>query len=138
MDIDRASFETGIPVIDRQHNEYIDMVERLILQCKKGGLEPTQVHSEVKEVVRYASEHFDDEELLMRSVNYPAYKQHLEKHNQFRARLDDFLRVLKSEGIDDDYGVVLTNWLLGWVKHQIQTDDAALAVFLNDEGSKKP
>ena len=72
----------------------------------------------------------------MRSVNYPAYKQHLEKHNQFRARLDDFLRVLKSEGIDDDYGVVLTNWLIGWVKHQIQTDDAALAVFLNDEGSK--
>jgi hemerythrin len=74
---------------------------------------------------------------LLRSVNYPAYKQHLEKHNQFRTRLDDFLKVIKSEGINDEFGVVLTNWLLGWVKHQIQTDDTALAVFLKDEGSKK-
>ena len=41
MDIDRASFETGIPVIDRQHNAYIDMVERLILLCEGGaGAQP--------------------------------------------------------------------------------------------------
>ena len=135
MDIDRASFETGIPVIDRQHNTYIDMVERLIMQCEKGDLEPSQIHSEVKEVVRYALEHFDDEERLMRSVNYPAYRKHLEKHNQFRTRLDDFLNVLKSEGISDDYGEVLTNWLLAWLEHQIQKDDAALAAYLKEERS---
>jgi hemerythrin len=130
MDINRSSFETGIPVIDRQHIAYIDMVERLIGQCKKGILDPGQIHSEVKEVVWYALEHFNDEELLMRSANYPTYSRHLEKHNQFRSHLDGFLKLLKNEGIDEDYGVVLTNWLVGWLEHHVQEEDALLAAFL--------
>lgn len=135
MKIDRKLFETGIPVIDRQHNAYVDMVERLLMRCEKGGMKPVDIRSEVKEIVRYAMEHFDDEELLMRSLHYPAYKQHLLKHNEFRNRLDDFLKRLKSDRIEDDYTMLLTNWLFGWIKQQVQTDDAKLAAFLKTERS---
>ena len=133
MDIDRSLFETGIPVIDRQHDEYVDMVERLVLLCEKGGMDPEDIRSEVKKIVRYALEHFDDEEFLMRSVNYPAYDQHLKKHNEFRSRLDEFLKILKSGQIEDDYTMLLTRWLLGWLEQQVQTDDAKLAAFLKTE-----
>lgn len=133
MGIDRKLFETGIPVIDRQHHAYVDMVERLLLSCRKGPMELEDIRSAVKDIVHYALEHFNDEELLMRSVNYPAYKQHLEKHNEFRNRLDDFLMTLKSGRIEDDYTILLTNWLLGWLEQQVKTDDAKLAAFLKAE-----
>lgn len=135
MDINRKLFETGIPVIDRQHNAYVDMVERLLLLCEKGGMEPADIRSEVKEIVRYALEHFNDEEHLMRSINYPAYSQHFEKHNEFRNRLDEFLKLLKRGSIEDDYTMLLTSWLLGWLEQQVQSDDAKLAAFLKDERS---
>jgi len=133
MDIDRTAFHTGIPVIDRQHDAYIDMVQRLMRRCEKKSLKPSQIHAEVKEVVRYAVEHFDDEERLMRSINYPAYKTHLEKHDQFRVRLDGFLHTLKHGGIDGDYGAVLTDWLIGWLEQQVKHDDAKLAAYLKSE-----
>lgn len=135
MDIARKSFETGIPVIDRQHHAYIDMVERLLLRCEKDCMEPADLRSEVKEIVRYAWEHFDDEEFLMRAVNYSSYNQHLEKHDEFRNRLDDFLKRLKSGRTENDSTMFLTHWLVGWIDKQVQADDAKPAAFLKEERS---
>jgi hemerythrin len=85
---------------------------------------------ETREVVKYAMEHFDAEEALMRSRKYPAYEEHLAKHNVFRDWTDTLATELEGETDLDEYTIRLSKWLIEWFCDQVLTDDRKLAAFL--------
>lgn len=128
---DRALLVTGIPLIDRQHAEYADLVDKLFEMANRGGVNRQALSAEVDAVIRYAVEHFDAEEYLMRSANYPALAEHSQKHNVFRVKTDRLVAEWE-DGLDaDEFTIRLSRWLIEWFCDQVQNDDRKLAVFLN-------
>ncbi|MCF7669516.1 MAG: hemerythrin domain-containing protein [Verrucomicrobia bacterium] len=136
MRIDRESLRTGIPIIDRQHEEYFGLVERFFAMSEHSNTEIGRLESEVDKVIAYAIEHFDAEEYLMQSANYPHYEEHCAKHNVFREKVDTIVC-----GQDRDalalYIAELSKWLIDWFSDQICNDDKKLAAFLKEQGEDK-
>ncbi len=129
--LDRTVLMTGIPLIDRQHAEYADLVDKLFVMANRGGVNRQTLSAEVDAVIKYAVEHFDAEEYLMRSANYPALEEHSRKHNVFRVKTDRLVAEWKDGLNADEFTVRLSRWLIEWFCDQVQNDDRKLAVFLN-------
>lgn len=130
MKIDKQLLITGIPLIDKQHEEYADLVDRLFELAVHGNVDRQTLSREVSAIIKYAVEHFDTEEYIMRSREYPAYAEHRSKHNIFRDRTDTLTLVSEGDMDLDGYTITLSKWLIEWFCEQVQTDDKKLAVFL--------
>ena len=130
MTIDRTLFRTGVPLIDVQHEAYLDLVEQLFALCQRGDVPRATLESELGKVLSYAVEHFDTEEHLMLSLEYPYYAEHLAKHNVFRSHADEFVGELRSGLSTDALTIRLTTWLVEWIVEQIRVDDLKLATYL--------
>ncbi len=134
MDIDFDEYITGIPLIDEQHKHYVELVNKLIINYNNGVMEKTALNAYIREIFTYAVEHFDAEEYLMRSENYPLYEEHLNNHNVFRDKIDGFISEMDSEDMNvDDYVYNLNKWLIDWFKIQVLNDDVKLANFLKQK-----
>ncbi len=130
MKIDRRLLMTGIPLIDRQHEAYADLVDRLFDLARRGNVERQMLFLERSAVIQYAMEHLDAEEQLMRSEKYPAYEEHRAKHDFFRDWTDTLSSDLEGDVDLDEYAKSLSKWLIAWFCSQVQTDDIKLALFL--------
>ena len=133
MIIDPSKYLTGIPLIDKQHKQYIALVNKLVDKYHQGNMTKAGFTDYVNEIEAYALEHFDAEEFLMRSAKYPLYEEHLAKHDIFRDKMDEFLEEISAEVIDvDHYAKILCEWLIDWFKMQVLDDDIKLAKFIKE------
>jgi hemerythrin len=130
MSIDKKLLITGIPLIDKQHQAYAELVDRFFELATNGHVARQTLVAEISAVIKYAVEHFDAEEFIMRIINYPAYDEHRAKHNLFRARADTLPSELAVAEDLDLYIVTLCKWLIEWLVNQVQDDDMKLADFL--------
>ncbi len=127
---DRRLLVTGVPLIDRQHAEYADLVEKMFAMALRGGVSRRELSGAMDAVLKYAMEHFDAEELVMLEHQYPAYAEHRAKHNIFRDRTDLLSAGMADLTDMDTFIVRLSRWLIEWFCDQVQTDDLKLAAFL--------
>lgn len=133
--IDKKDLITGIPLIDEQHEKYAELVDRVFNEAMSEGLKRATLETEVDNVVAYAVEHFDAEECLMRSVDYPHYEEHVAKHNKFRDATSTMVEDMGKELVVDSYMAHLSRWLVEWFCSQVETDDRKLAAFLRKRES---
>ena len=135
MNIDRTSFHTGIPLIDRQHDEYLANVDALFQLCEGSHVEQSTIDEALKKALFYAIEHFDAEESLMLSVKYPAYEAHRVKHDEYRNRVDELCATTnENAGTPEERLRQLTKWLLEWFLEQTLIFDRKLAYYLKEHG----
>lgn len=134
MKIDRSLIHTGIPLIDRQHEGYADLVDRVFDLCSEPTVSRNTLVAPVNQALAYALEHFDCEERLMRSERYPICDGHVVRHNFFRDEADKFAAELQAPALADDFTVRLARLLLTWFCGHVQTEDLQLAVFLKKAG----
>jgi hemerythrin len=128
--IDRHLFRIGVPLIDRQHEQYLEWVDRLFSLTEQPSVSRTAFDEAVADAVAYAIEHFDAEEALMRSVAYPGYEAHVRKHDEFRDETDRLCSGDPIPSSPEERLFYLTRWLVRWFCEQTQVYDKALAVFL--------
>lgn len=130
MKIDRQLFRTGIPIIDNQHEAYLDLLDDLFAASQEAIVNRTNVENAIKKAFVYGIEHFDAEEMLMQSLNYPGLQAHRRKHNEYREEVE---RIAYSSQFmsDDDLLKAVNTWMLQWFCEQTQVYDKALAVFMN-------
>lgn len=124
---------TGIPLIDRQHEEYARLVDQVFEAAERGRTRKKTVLLRTNAVIEYAIEHFDAEEALMLSEKYPKYEEHRAKHNIFRAKTDSFISMLENDIDLDEYMILLSKWLVKWFCDQVQNDDLKLASFIKSK-----
>lgn len=130
MKIEQELFRTGVPLIDKQHDEYIRLVSRLYKLCGSSHVEWEMVDATLAEAFNYAVEHFDAEEGIMLAIGYPHYAVHRAKHDEFRDEIDRLSALSKQATTPDHLLVQLTEWLLEWFMDQTQTHDRRLANYL--------
>lgn len=134
MNIDREKLKTGIPLIDRQHKEYADLVDRVFQQVELQDESKAKPCEAVMAVLKYAIEHFDAEEALMESENYPALEPHRTKHNHFRNKADSMIPELQKATDLNEFMLDMSKWLVSWFIDQVQDDDVKLAEYLKKNG----
>ena len=137
MIFDRKKLITGIPLIDEQHQNYINMVEEILEPQAGADLAGERLETELEKAVTYVSEHFDAEEFLMQSAAYPHYEEHVSKHDDLRDKIDSLLLNLDANAEREDLLLMLQGSLVDWFETHVLSEDMKLAAFLRKTGYVK-
>jgi hemerythrin len=135
MKIDERLFRVGIPLIDNQHEAFINLLDDLFAASGEPVVNKSRVEEALKKAFVYAMEHFDAEEMLMASYKYPGLEAHRAKHNEFREGVErltiegDYLS--SSTFLDE-----VNKWMLKWFCDQVQIHDRAMAEFIKKQPAR--
>jgi hemerythrin len=122
-----ARYEVGIPVIDGQHREMLDLVGR-VLEGLQAGQDRAALVETLRELVRATEHNVATEERLMQAHGLsPAH--HAEEHRRLVDEIRAFDQRLDSEGL-----AASARWLREWLLGHIEEDDRPLAEQLRASG----
>jgi hemerythrin-like metal-binding protein len=106
-----ARHETGIGIIDLQHQELFEALNDLAAAFRKGAPLP-QARSALRFLASYTVNHFRTEEALMKEMGYPGFMAHVAEHSQLFARVRHLqTSLMQGECIAMDVVVTLADWL---------------------------
>ena len=116
----RSEFETGIPGVDHEHRELVDLINGLHEEIG-GGASPDRVHAFLGEVFAKIAAHFALEESVMRRHAYDEYATHKAEH-EF---LLDEIRDIMDDGAEQ-YADALSSVVRDWFVNHFKSKDARL------------
>jgi len=120
----RDELATGVSLIDGQHKELFDKVNKLYDACSQGkGKE--EVQNVIKFLGDYVVEHFGAEEKIQKKYSYPGYEIHKSQHEQFIKDFIAFKDKIEKDGVSALSVILINKTIADWlVKHIGQTDKA--------------
>ncbi len=121
--------ETGNAIIDGEHRELFEAVNKLLDACSKGEGR-TSMEETIKFLNNYVNQHFSHEEQLQRQSNYPEMAAHRAFHEQYKKTLKEITAKISSDGPT----IVVLGKLNGHISvliSHISTADKKLGAFLN-------
>ena len=122
---------TGNGVIDEQHKEWIDRINKLTRSCESGTgkLEAVKMLDYMAE---YAEFHFAAEEKLQEEVSYPGIEEHKKKHMEFKKAVDELHEMLEEEeGPSAAFVQAVNKNVVDWVYNHIKAFDCSVASYVN-------
>ncbi|GHV70430.1 hypothetical protein AGMMS49928_18180 [Spirochaetia bacterium] len=79
-----SSYSVGIPLIDEQHKELINLTNKLFTSCIQGKESSKVIFMRtIRGTVDYVGYHFGTEEKVMERINYPGLPSHKKEHTDF-------------------------------------------------------
>ncbi len=129
----KKEYETGFEKIDNQHIEIVKIIQYL-----EENLLNTEDIPRITEIVMdlkiYTINHLDYEERLFKKYNYIGdnLKNHLDKHNDFRNKISEFL--VGEVYVKSELAYKISNFLKEWLISHILKTDMKFVKFLKDEG----
>lgn len=106
-------------LIDRQHQEIFTMANAVVNAADQSAFRLAAL-----ELYRYMRKHFSDEKALMREINFPDYKNHIELHSSLLSKFDAILKnIVKGHWNRDDVHRFMAH---GYSKH-VEDEDAKIA-----------
>ena len=126
------SLVTGNGVIDAQHKEWIDRINKLLGSCESGCGCKVEAIKMLDYMAEYTEFHFSEEEKLQEEVNYPALDEHRKKHEEFRKAVGELYEMLQEEeGPSAAFVEAVKNNVVKWLISHIQTFDVSVASYVN-------
>ncbi|TBW37224.1 bacteriohemerythrin [Siculibacillus lacustris] len=129
------SFEIGIAAVDAQHRRLVDLVNALAATITDGGKLP-QAEALLTDLMRYAGEHFADEERLMIGVALAdaEFDRHCQSHRAFETKVREIAR--RSDLMQADVAEEVLEFLTTWLVSHILVSDRKIATAL--QGRAEP
>ena len=124
---------TGYQLIDNQHKQLFEAVNRLMDACSKGKGRD-QIQETVNFLGDYVMKHFGDEERLQTRSNYPGYTSHKQFHDGYRRQLAEVAQLLVQEGPTVKSLGELNRIVAILITH-IRTEDKRMAKFVQEHGA---
>ena len=94
----RAEFDetlvTGNEMIDGQHKELIDKINKLLDSCEVGNDKLTAIKT-LEYLADYTDFHFGEEEKLQESIAYPGIEQHKKEHKKLLKVVEELHEMLE-------------------------------------------
>lgn len=130
-----SKLDTGIEVIDAQHQRIVDYINDLeIAKMKEDKRLVTDV---IEQLIDYTQSHFGFEEAMLEEAGYKFLRPHKKVHELFIKRVTEFtMRAAKGEEIADELHSMLTKWLLNHIANEDR--DYAQAVMQMTGASNQP
>lgn len=127
------SLATGNAMIDGQHKELIDKIDKLLACCEQGGGKVEAIRM-LDYLSEYTDFHFAEEEKLQETVSYPAMADHKAKHAEFRKAVEELHEMLQEEeGPTDAFVAAVQKNVVDWLFGHIRNLDKALAAYVRKE-----
>lgn len=107
-------------IIDRQHKTLIKLTNKLISHSNKKTSSKI-INETLTELLKYTQYHFQDEEKLMKQLNYPNFENHKIQHKEFIYKVTMFCKDVldQKKTITDELITFLTDWII----HHTSNDD---------------
>ncbi len=129
----RAEFSenlvTGNELIDSQHKELIDRINKLLDSCEMDDGKITAVKT-LDFLADYTIFHFSAEEDLQKEIGYPDYDKHKAQHEDFKktiAELDEMLQ--EEEGPSAAFVSKVEENVIKWFYTHISGFDRSVAEY---------
>jgi hemerythrin len=125
MFIWKKEFELGIPSIDEQHKNLLEIgnkISNLLMAHEEGDDNYEDIFNVIEELKAYTIYHFDTEEELFVKYDYPNYESHKKEHDDFI----DYVESVDFGVIDENQKLFLKELLekvIKWVFNHILTTD---------------
>jgi hemerythrin len=114
------SFSVGVEVLDQQHKQIVEIINRLIDEPKE-GFGPDEVARILDDLAKFVHYHFQTEEQLLADHGYEDLRTQQAEHKEFRVELADLCM-----GSMKNHTIVPINALLylkeWWVDHILVKD----------------
>ena len=112
-----SKLETGIEVIDAQHQRIVEYINDL--EIAKMKLDKKMVNDIIEQLIDYTQSHFGFEEEMLEEAGYKFLKPHKKVHELFIRRVTDFtMRAAKGEDIVDELHSMLSKWLVNHIANE--------------------
>jgi len=113
-------FSVGISIINEQHKEFIDILNKVIY-TKEHNDNIEEIDEVLEEMVNYAHTHFKIEESYMKLFNFPYYQDYEKEHHDFVIKTIAY----HDKVIKGDSQVVneILEYLKRWLVNHIQGTD---------------
>lgn len=131
----RAKFDetlfTGNSVIDEQHRELIDRIDKLLILCENEKPAKREAIQLLDYLSDYTDYHFAEEEKLQEEVGYPGIKEHKKKHEELRQTVRELHDMLvEQEGPTEEFVKQVYGNVAEWLYYHIKGFDRSVAEFI--------
>jgi len=127
-------YDTGIELIDKQHKELVNIINKLHRACCTGASVDDTFKGTMHQMVEYVRFHFGTEQRLLERLKYPGCKAHIKEHSALVQNILDAAKSF-SEGkrfVPHSFARTLRDWLLG----HIAVSDKHYAAFVMEQKKK--
>lgn len=118
----RKEFETGVPDVDHEHRELVNLINRLH-QEMVAGADKARLSDFLGEVFARIAAHFALEESIMRKHRYDEYAAHKAEHE---ALLDEIRDIMDAAHEGANSSVALSRTVRDWFINHFKSKDAQL------------
>ncbi|MEA4932548.1 MAG: hemerythrin family protein [Lawsonibacter sp.] len=127
------SIETGNQIIDSEHRQLIDAINRLLESCVRGDA-ASQSEKAIQFLNQYVHLHFSHEEQLQLQYGYPDYARHKMLHEGYKKVVADLTTEYSKQGPSPTMLNKLNTNIGGWLITHIKREDKALAAYIQKKG----
>jgi hemerythrin len=121
--------ETGNPLIDREHRELFEAINRLLDACHRGAGRD-EVSKAVRFLQSYVNKHFADEEQLQVKSGYTEHMTHRLYHESYKVVVGNLVAKLEREGPTITLVSEVNTSIAGWLAGHIRSEDKKFAAYL--------
>lgn len=137
----RAEFDetlvTGNEMIDGQHKELIDKINKLLDSCEVGNDKLTAIKT-LDYLADYTDFHFGEEEKLQESISYLGIEQHKKEHEKLRRVVEELHEMLEEqEGPTEAFVAQVQENVINWLYNHIKGFDRSVAEYKNMRGNSE-
>ena len=129
----RAEFDdslvTGNDMIDSQHKELIDKINKLLESCESGKDKLVAIKT-LDYLADYTDFHFSAEEKLQEEIEYPGIKEHKKEHEKLRTVVKELYEMLEEEeGPSNAFVEQVNKNVIEWLYRHINGFDRSVAEY---------
>ena len=124
-------------MIDVQHKELIDKINKLLDSCEVGNDKLTAIKT-LDYLADYTDFHFGEEEKLQESISYPGIEQHKKEHEKLRRVVEELHEMLEEqEGPTEAFVAQVQENVINWLYNHIKGFDRSVAEYKNMRGNSE-
>lgn len=120
----------GHPLIDAQHRELYEKVEKFQAETRAGLSDRTSLRDFVSFLHDYTVNHFRTEEQLMRELHYPAIWPHEDAHFFFWREVLVMMESCEMMEYSELCGQKVFKIVTEWLKKHVEEEDRALVEWI--------
>lgn len=133
----KEKYKIGIPLVDEQHRELFDRVEKFLTALRKDGSWEDKL-SEIEKTLafmqNYVVVHFDAEEVYQKRIGYPDLQTHRKIHKDFTDYVMRCARDFEENGYPEPEVQKFAGKLLAWLINHVVATDLKMSQFVKKEG----
>jgi hemerythrin len=110
------TMSVGMDELDDQHRELIDLINETYEAIQRN--DAPLMTSLIDKMRDYSVVHFQAEEAVLRSCDYPGSEVHADQHRAFTDKVDDFRRDMFVKTNLSQIFIFLSRWLTNHIMHE--------------------